>query len=89
MKHNVAHHTYTNSTATTPNHAGAVREARARAAPAPLVSAAALLHLGAVRVMALRWQTVGDIAAFSRGSIGTSALRMPRGWDLAGSSAGR
>jgi linoleoyl-CoA desaturase len=34
--------------------------------------------------MALRWQTVGDVAAFVRGSIGTSALRLPRGWDLAG-----
>jgi hypothetical protein len=39
--------------------------------------------------MALRWQTVGDIAAFSRGSIGTSALRMPRRWDLAGLIGGK
>ena len=39
--------------------------------------------------MALRWQTVGDVAAFVRGSIGTSALRLPRGWDLAGLVGGK
>ena len=35
-------------------------------------------------LMALRWQTIGDVAAFARGRIGTSTLRMPRRWDLAG-----
>ena len=39
--------------------------------------------------MALRWQTVGDVAAFARGSIGTSTLRMPRRWDLAGLLGGK
>ena len=40
-------------------------------------------------LMGLRWQTVGDIAAFARGSVGESALRAPRGWNLAGVIVGK
>jgi linoleoyl-CoA desaturase len=40
-------------------------------------------------LMGIRWQTVGDIAAFARGRIGMSALRQPRGWDLAGVLGGK
>ena len=40
-------------------------------------------------LMGLRWQTVGDLAAFRRGSVGESALRAPRGWNLAGVLAGK
>ena len=40
-------------------------------------------------VMGLRWQTVGDVSAFARGSIGTSALRLPRRWDLVGLIGGK
>jgi linoleoyl-CoA desaturase len=39
--------------------------------------------------MGLRWQTVGDIAAFARGSVGESPLRAPRGWNLAGVIVGK
>jgi linoleoyl-CoA desaturase len=39
--------------------------------------------------MALRLQTFGDIAAFRRGTIGTTVLRVPRRWDLAGFVAGK
>jgi linoleoyl-CoA desaturase len=40
-------------------------------------------------LMALRGQTVGDVAAFVRGSVGTSALRLPHRWDLAGLVGGK
>ena len=39
--------------------------------------------------MGLRWQIVGDIAAFTRGSVGESALRVSRGWNLAGVIVGK
>ena len=39
--------------------------------------------------MGLRWQTLGDLAAFRRGSVGESALRAPRGWNLVGIFAGK
>ena len=40
-------------------------------------------------LMGLRWQTVGDLVAFRRGAVGESALRSPRGWNLAGIFAGK
>jgi linoleoyl-CoA desaturase len=40
-------------------------------------------------LMGLRWQTVGDLAAFTRGRVGESALRAPRGWNLVGIFAGK
>ena len=40
-------------------------------------------------LMVLRWQTAGDVAAFVRGSIGHSPLRLPRRWDLVGVIAGK
>jgi linoleoyl-CoA desaturase len=40
-------------------------------------------------LMGLRWQTVGDLHAFRRGSVGESALRRPRGWTLFGVVAGK
>ena len=90
VKHNVAHHTYTNvdgyddDISQTPF---------ARLTPTqepkwwyrlqhiyiwPLYS-----------VMVLRWQTGADIAALMRGRIGRSPMRMPRRWDLAGLVAGK
>ena len=39
--------------------------------------------------MGLRWQTVGDLAAFMRGRVGSSVLRIPKGWDLAGLLGGK
>jgi linoleoyl-CoA desaturase len=39
--------------------------------------------------MVVRWQTAADLAALRRGSIGHSALRRPRGWDLAGLAVGK
>src|SRR5207248_9924376 len=40
-------------------------------------------------LMVMRWQTAGDLAALRRGSIGRSALRLPRGWDLVGLVLGK
>jgi linoleoyl-CoA desaturase len=90
VKHNVAHHTYTN-----------VDGYDADITQMPF---ARLMPVQAPRrwyrfqhyyiwalycVMGLRWQTVGDLAAFARGSIGTSALRFPRRWDLVGFMGGK
>jgi linoleoyl-CoA desaturase len=90
VKHNVAHHTYTNvdgyddDISQTPF---------ARLTPTqepkwwyrlqhiyiwPLYS-----------VMVLRWQTGADIAALIRGRIGNSPMHTPRRWDLAGLIAGK
>ncbi len=90
VKHNVAHHTYTNVDG---YDADITQVPFARLAPGQLPRPWYRLqhyYIWALYcVMALRWQTVGDIAAFSRGSIGTSALRMPRRWDLAGLIGGK
>ena len=77
MKHNVAHHTYTNIDGfdddITQIAARAVRAGSARAAVVPVP---ALYIWPLYMLMGLRWQTVGDIAAFARGRIGESALRV-------------
>jgi linoleoyl-CoA desaturase len=90
VKHNVAHHTYTNVDG---YDADITQVPLARLAPAQLPRPWYRLqhyYIWALYcVMALRWQTVGDVAAFARGSIGTSALRMPRRWDLAGLLGGK
>src|SRR5581483_2591905 len=90
VKHNVAHHTYTN-----------VDGYDADITQTPLVRLVpvqprrALYRFQHVYIwplyclMVLRWQTLGDIAAFRRGSIGRSALRRPRGSDLVGLLAGK
>jgi linoleoyl-CoA desaturase len=39
--------------------------------------------------MGLRLQTIGDVAAFRRGNIGSSALHTPRRWDLAACIVGK
>ena len=90
VKHNVAHHTYTNvdgfddDVSQTP---------MARLSPTqeprrwyrfqqyyiwPLYA-----------FMGLRWQFVGDIAAFMRGRVGRSTLRFPKGWNLAALLSGK
>jgi len=90
VKHNVAHHTYTN-----------VDGYDDDISQTPLVRLAPnqpgkwwyrLQHIyiwPLYSVMVLRWQTGGDIAAFARGRIGKSPLRVPRRWDLAGLIGGK
>jgi linoleoyl-CoA desaturase len=90
VKHNVAHHTYTNVAGFDDD----INQAPfARLTPEqqprrwyrlqhyylwPLYS-----------LMVLRWQTGGDIAPLVRGRIGNSALRLPKRWDLVGLVAGK
>ena len=90
VKHNVAHHTYTNVDG---YDADITQVPFARLvpgqAPRPWYRLQHYYIWALYCLMALRWQTVGDVAAFRRGSIGTSALRMPRRWDLAGLVGGK
>jgi linoleoyl-CoA desaturase len=90
VKHNVAHHTYTNVDGFD---ADITQMPFARFMPVqkprPWYRLQHLYIWPLYAVMALRWQTVGDIAAFVRGKIGESTLRVPRGWDLAGILVGK
>ena len=90
VKHNVAHHTYTNVDG---YDADITQVPFARLmpvqAPRPWYRLQHYYIWALYCVMALRWQTVGDVAAFVRGRIGTSALRLPRRWDLAGLIGGK
>ena len=90
VKHNIAHHTYTNID-------GFDDDARqvplARFAPSqsprPWYRFQHLYIWPMYTLMGLRLQLVGDLAAFVRGSVGESALRVPRGWNLAGVIVGK
>jgi fatty acid desaturase len=90
FKHNVSHHTYTNVDGCDDD---VSQVPLARFAPSqeprrwyrfqhfyiwPMYT-----------LMGLRLQTVGDITAFARGGVGESALRTPRGWNLAGVIVGK
>ncbi len=90
VKHNVAHHTYTNVDRFD---ADATQVPLARFAPSqpsrPWYRFQHYYIWPMYTLMALRWQTVGDIHAFRRGTVGESALRRPRGWTLTGVIAGK
>ena len=90
VKHNVAHHTYTNVDG---YDADATQTPLARftaAQPARRWYRFQQYYIWPMyMLMGLRWQTVGDLTAFARGSIGESRLRVPRGWNLAGLLAGK
>ena len=85
VKHNVAHHTYTNVDVLDDDitQVPLARFSRTR----PPRSWYRFQHVyiwPMYLLMGLRWQTVGDLSAFVRGRVGESALRFPRGWNLAG-----
>jgi linoleoyl-CoA desaturase len=90
VKHNVAHHTYTNVDGFDDD---ATQTPLARFTPSqparPWYRFQQYYIWPMYLLMGLRWQTVGDIAAFARGTIGESALRAPRGWNLTGVIAGK
>ncbi len=90
VKHNVAHHTYTNVDG---YDADITQMPWARLMPMqprrPWYRFQHLYIWPLYSLMVLRWQTAGDIAALRRGSIGHSPIRLPRGWDLAGLVAGK
>ncbi len=90
VKHNVAHHTYTNVDG---YDADSTQVPLARLmpmqAPKPWYRLQHYYLWPLYSLMVLRWQTGADIAALVRGSIGRSALRMPKRWDLVGLLAGK
>ncbi len=90
VKHNVAHHTYTN---VDEFDADITQVPFARfmppQAPRPWYRFQHYYIWPLYGLMAIRWQTIGDVAGFARGSIGRSALRLPRGWDLSGLVVGK
>ncbi len=90
VKHNVAHHTYTNVDGFDDD---ATQVPLARFAPSqkgrPWYRFQQYYIWPMYTLMGLRWQTVGDLAAFKRGRVGESALRAPRGWNLVGLLAGK
>jgi linoleoyl-CoA desaturase len=90
VKHNVAHHTYTNIDGFDADFTQTPFMRFAPAQPArPWYRYQHLYIWPLYLLMGLRWQTVGDIAAFARGRIGESALRFPRGWNLTGVLVGK
>ena len=90
VKHNVAHHTYTNvdgyddDIAQTP-----FAKFTPSQRPRPWYRFQHYYVWPLYTLMGVRWQTVGDLAALVRGRIGRSALRFPRGWDLVGLVGGK
>jgi linoleoyl-CoA desaturase len=90
VKHNVAHHTYTNVDGYDDD-IGQVPLARfaPSQAPRPWYRFQHYYVWLLYMFMAVRWQTIGDLAAFVRGRVGSSVLRVPRGWDLAGLVGGK
>lgn len=90
VRHNVAHHTYTNID----GHDGDITQMPiARLVPVqPAKPWYRFQHVyiwPLYSLMGLRLQTIGDFAAFRRGSIGSSAVHAPRRWDLAACIAGK
>ena len=90
VKHNVAHHTYTNvdgyddDLSQTP-----FARLMPSQAPKPWYRLQHIYIWPLYCMMVIRWQTGADIAALVRHRIGKSALRMPRRWDLAGLLGGK
>jgi len=90
VKHNVAHHTYTNvddydADISQVPFARFMPQQKAR----PWYRLQHYYIWPMYTLMVLRWQTAGDIAAFARGSIGHSPVRAPKRWDLVGVIAGK
>ncbi|MEO5633161.1 acyl-CoA desaturase [Gaiella sp.] len=90
VKHNVAHHTYTNVDGYDDD---ATQVPLARFAPSqptrPWYRFQQYYIWPMYTLMGLRWQTVGDLHAFRRGTVGESTLKRPRGWTLFGVIAGK
>ena len=90
VKHNVAHHTYTNvdeyddDISQTP-----FARLMPTQEPKPWYRLQHLYIWPLYSVMVLRWQTGADVAALVRHRIGKTAIRTPRRWDLAGLLGGK
>jgi linoleoyl-CoA desaturase len=90
VKHNVAHHTYTNVKGYDDDidQTPFLRLAPAQE-PKPWYRLQWLYVWPLYSLMVLRWQTGGDLAALVRGRIGHSAVRAPRRWDVLGLVGGK
>lgn len=90
VKHNVAHHTYTNVDG---YDADSTQVPFARLAPSqapkPWYRLQHYYLWVLYSLMVLRWQLGADIAAFSKGRIASSPIRPPRSWNLVGVVAGK
>jgi linoleoyl-CoA desaturase len=90
VKHNVAHHTYTNVDGYDDD---IEKTPYARFSPIqptrPWYRFQHIYVWPLYSLMGLRWQTLGDINSIRVGSIGKSALRFPSGWTLAGLVGGK
>ena len=90
VRHNVAHHTYTNIDG---HDMDITQMPVARLVPAqpgrPWYRFQHLYIWPLYSFMGLRLQTIGDLAAFRRGTIGVTALHAPRRWDLAAFIVGK
>jgi linoleoyl-CoA desaturase len=90
VKHNIAHHTYTNvdgyddDISQTPF----VRLLPSQT-PRPWYRLQHVYIWPLYSFMIVRWQIGADIAALLRGRIGTSPIRPPKRWDLVGIIAGK
>jgi len=90
VKHNVAHHTYTNVDGYDDD-ISQVPFARLvpLQTPRPWYRLQHYYIWSLYSLMVLRWQTGGDAIALIQGRVGRSALRVPRRWDLVGLLAGK
>jgi linoleoyl-CoA desaturase len=90
VRHNVAHHTYTNIDR---HDSDITQEPAVRLAPSQRRRPWHRLQVFYVwplyALMALRLQTYGDLVVLFRGRIGRSSLKAPGGWDLVGLVAGK
>ena len=90
VKHNVAHHTYTNVDGYDDdiNQTPFARLTPTQQ-PRPWYRLQHIYIWPLYSLMVIRWQTGADIAAIVRRRIGRSALHLPRRWDLVGLIAGK
>jgi linoleoyl-CoA desaturase len=90
VKHNVAHHTYTNVEGYDND---IEQQPLARFAPTqPARRRYRFQHLYVwplYSLMGLHWQTVGDLRSLRRGSYGKTAIRFPSGWAGVGLLGGK
>jgi linoleoyl-CoA desaturase len=90
VRHNVAHHTYTNIDK---HDSDITQEPTIRLAPSQLRRPWHRLQFLYVwplyALMALRLQTYGDVVVLIRGRIGRTSLKAPDGWDLVGLLTGK
>jgi linoleoyl-CoA desaturase len=90
VKHNLAHHTYTNVDGYDDD-VNQVPWAKLTPSqrPRPWYRFQHYYVWPLYTLIGLRWHTGADIAAFVRGRIGRSVVRWPRGWNLTALLAGR